>query len=230
MEILIAVIIIGVLAVIMVPVLNNRVKEARLAACERDMEEIAEAQRRAAIQLSAYLRLYVLDDVRGGDDNTLDTEFDVDGIADESLNTGFFDRPEYMFIDPEKGVMMNDTRSEFLYNSFLNESSYNWPGPFYTIHRDDAPVAGATFPNMHDIPNDPWGNDYLLFLRGGVLVEPDGIIQSTFDYDGITYDADIFDRPTILSMGPDGMPGDSTGDPADQIFGKGDDLFRSFEY
>ena len=47
---------------------------------------------------------------------------------------------------------------------------------------------------------------------------------------GISYQCDVFDRPTVLSMGPDGLPGDTTTRSTGQtrIFGTGDDITRSF--
>ena len=93
-----------------------------------------------------------------------------------------------------------------------------------------------------DIPDDPWGNNYLFFTSKGLLNEPEGefVIRATLADalgsqnpnagGGISYQCDVFDRPTVLSMGPDGLPGDTTTRSTGQtrIFGTGDDITRSF--
>lgn len=229
LEILIAVIIIGVLTLILVPVLTNRIDDARKAACERDMEEIANAQTRIGVQLGYYVRLYALDDVAGGDGDALGVAGDRDGIGDEALNTGFFDSPTQMFINTNTHEFVSRSQADSLYNAIRYETSYNWTGPYYNIHRDETPDEhndSTSPPHLHDIPNDPWGNDYLFFVRGGLVREPEGDIVDTVVISGSSYAADIFDRPTILSMGPDGLPGSAAGDD----FGEGDDMYRQFEY
>jgi hypothetical protein len=147
--------------------------------------------------------------------------------------------PTQMFIDPESNSLLNAAASETLYNNLVFETLY-WGGPYYTIHRDEAYTDQddeANPPHLHDMPNDPWGNDYVFFLgrrtrnnrvlsEGGCLVEPDGgVLQQVEWFGGKIYEARRFDRPTILSMGPDGAPGDGGTE-----FGEGDDLYRSFGY
>ncbi|HUT23898.1 MAG TPA: prepilin-type N-terminal cleavage/methylation domain-containing protein [Sumerlaeia bacterium] len=238
-ELLIAMIIIGVLAGILAPTLAHRAREAKKAACERELENIADAQERAAVQLSYYLRLYALDDLKGGDGRPIsDPDDRLDGLADETLNDGFYNHARAMFIDPETNDLLNWASAETLYNQLVAETLY-WGGPYYTIHHDEAPEdhdKAGNPPHLHDTPTDPWGNDYVFFLGrrtrnnrvlsdGGAFVEPAGVVVPQLGWFGKTYDARKFDRPTILSMGPDGVPGDG-----ETEFGEGDDLYRSFGY
>ncbi|NQU44140.1 prepilin-type N-terminal cleavage/methylation domain-containing protein [bacterium] len=230
-EILIAVMIIGVLAVILIPTLVNRVKEAKIAAAERDLEEIAEAQRRAAIQMNYYLRMYALDDIPGGDGYALgDANDQRDGIADEIANTVFYDTPSRLFINPNTNDLLDTARADAVYASLAPETAYIWQGPYLTIQRDESPALHdrtSNPPHLHDIPTDPWGNDYLMFFRTGLLREPEGDIVTQVTWYTDTWDTEVFDRPTVLSVGPDGLPGD--GQPGSQ-FGEGDDIVRPFEF
>jgi prepilin-type N-terminal cleavage/methylation domain-containing protein len=236
MEVLVAVMIIGVLAVILVPVLTTRAREARVAACESELQALAEAQKTAAIHTGYFLRLYALDDLPGSAVIPPGAA-GVDRIVDEALNMSV-SNPTQMFIDPSAKAF-NNVLSIAPFAKILQESEYGWKGPFCNIKRDEKPneswpprdmsTGGWTLPtHIHGIPNDPWGNDYLLFTRWGLIQEPKGSLWSDpVSVDAIDYSTVVFDRPTILSLGPDGKPGNGT---AGSKFGEGDDIYRSFEY
>jgi prepilin-type N-terminal cleavage/methylation domain-containing protein len=214
-EILIAVIIIGVLASVLVPVLINRSRESRLRVCEQELQSIADAQERAAIDTGYYYRFFVLDDLPG---NT-----GANSIGAEQDNT-FFDNPTQIFVDPETNDLLSLTRSAVMYDRITNETDYGWPGPYYTIHRDETFVVGyeTEMGHLAGIPNDPWGSDYVFVTREGALAEPAGQFRTMY-MGGLTQG---FDRPAVVSFGPDGLPG-SDGNPQ---LGRGDDLYRSFGY
>jgi len=236
MEVLVAVMIIGVLAVILVPVLTSRAREARVAICESELQTLAEAQKSVAIHTGYFLRLYALDDLPGAASVPSATS-SVDRIVDEPFNTSV-SNPTQMFIDPSANNLLTTALSNAQFMKILQESQYGWKGPFCSIKRDEKPneswptlgmgAGGWTLPtHIHGIPNDPWGNDYLLFVRLGLVREPDGLIVNVMSADAIDYSTVVFDRPTILSLGPNGKPGDGT---AGSKFGEGDDIYRSFEY
>jgi prepilin-type N-terminal cleavage/methylation domain-containing protein len=238
MEVLVAVMIIGVLAVILVPVLTSRAREARVAACESELRELAEAQKSVAIQTGYFLRLYALDDLPGSAAIAAGGTADVSRIVDEGFNT-FVSNPKFMFIDPTTNSPLSAALADAQFNKILLESMYGWKGPFCNFKRDEKPneswptpgmgTGGWTLPtHIHGIPNDPWGNDYLLFVRQGLIPEPNGYpVVPVVSVDAIDYSTVVFDRPTILSLGPNGKPGDGT---AVSKFGEGDDIYRSFEY
>lgn len=239
-EIVVGVIIIGILASILIPVLISQSDKAKIASAKRDLQEIANAQERAALDLGYYLRLYALDDVEGGDGIGLGGANDiVDGIADEQYNQ-IFANPTRMFLRtaPADQGFLNAAVADDFYRqiAFVTtpESAFRWAGPYYNIHNDETPEESdgtSLIRHLHDIPNDPWGNDYLLFTRRGVVREPEGVIldnglASTAGYP----ETQVFDRPTVLSLGPNGLPGDGLPGSANYRFGKGDDLFRTFGY
>jgi general secretion pathway protein G len=246
MEVLIAVMIIGILATILIPVLTSRAKDARVAACESEIQTLVEAEKSAAISVGYLLRLYVLNDLPGrGKGISSYAPGGVDSVADEQWNVApnaTVSHPTYMFIDLTTNLPLSTAVAEAQYAKILRESMYGWKGPFCTFKRDEKNVeesepewgtVGPVPTHILGIPNDPWGNDYLLFVRGGIILEPMGVFTEAVVSNGVSYPANVFDRPTILSLGPDGMPGDGTktnaSDP-DYGFGKGDDVCVSFEY
>jgi len=231
-ELLVAVIIIMILASIAIPVLTNRSSQARLAKAESDLEHIQNAEERIAIDSGYFFRLYVLDDVIGGDGTGTGQSGDrIDGIRDEHLNA-LYSRDKQIFIAPDTQRMLDATQAQITYDRLVSsETAFGFNGP-YLSWQDD--------PDNNDIGNDPWGNDYLLFTQYGLVNEPLGDL--TFDESsegkgatiGWPPDApskqvrvDKFGRPTILSMGPDGLPGDWENQTTPE-FGTGDDMFRQF--
>lgn len=230
-ELLIAVIIIGILAVIIVPRWAQRTEMARQKAALADLENLQAAMEAAAIDTGYAYRLYVLDDTRGGDGIGFGNPNDkIDGINDEQYNL-VQQNPDgrQIFIDLQYGYFRPNYVE--IYDLMVkSETAFNWNGPYINWNRDRVDSNGNAAPlyrpnNADDIPDDPWGNNYLLFTREGLVKEPEGIIVKSVTFGGISYDCDIFDRLTLLSLGPNGLPGDGT--PGAR-FGTGDDLMRQF--
>lgn len=224
-ELLIAVIIIGVLTAIILPVYVSRAEEARLTAARADLESIATAQQQAAIDTGYFFRLFVLDDVLGGDAipaNDLVNDR-IDGIEDEILRTDAQNMP-FLFVDTKLGTLVLNATT--VYNRLLlGDELRAWKGPYINISRKVGQK--FTIPNTPaSTPVDPWGSQYLFFTRVGVMQEPAGIIQTNWadSVSGGNYIAEVFDRPTVLSMGPNKLPGDGNG----SAFGTDDDLIRQF--
>jgi len=219
-EIVIAVIIIGILATTLIPVLIKKVEGAKVTSAKRDLEEIANAEDRVAIDTGYYVRLFALD---AGTTGTSVDFGDLPGFS--SMDT--------IFINPDPRDQTLTTAQGLLDKlAYVTpESPYKWDGPYYNIHRDETLEQNdsvSTPKHLHGIPNDPWGNDYLLFTREGLVKEPDGeMVTIATDFSGSPA-TQVFDRPTVLSLGPNGVPGpDAGGQPA---FGKGDDIARAFGY
>lgn len=222
-ELLIAIIIIGILVAVIIPVLLNRAEEARMAAAKSDLEHLQAAEERAAIDTGYVYRFYVLDDVVGGDGTfrPLDPN-DVDGVRDEQLNP-MVANPTRLFIDYKTGLFMSNYGSLYL-RLTRNETAFGWNGPYINIHKlRDA--------DHNDIPEDPWGEEYLLFTPAGIVDQSAGVIltETTFfatdTGSEVTLTAPFFDRFTVLSLGPNNAPGDGT---STTRFGEGDDIYRQF--
>ncbi len=232
-EIIVTMAIIGILVLILVPVVSNRSQTARLRATEQDLEHLANAEERAGIDTNYYYRFYVLNDVIGGDNvandptNSLEK---IDGTRDEALVTTV--RPNFgqnFFIDLSTQKMSTNYANLWVQFS-TNETTFGaggWNGPYLNWHRDI---------NKNDWPDDPWGNDYIIFSKAGGMGPNDtdfsintvtiGTLNAPVTF---TQRADLFDRFVILSLGPNGKPGDGSGtSPGPGDYGQGDDLMRQF--
>jgi prepilin-type N-terminal cleavage/methylation domain-containing protein len=257
-ELLVAIIIIGVLTAILIPVVANRTEQARIARVNSDLQAITDALERAENDTGYYLRLFALNDVLRGDGQGFKRDprnppLDLaDGLTDygNSIPQPFLQFPgtNGLFIDPRTSdYAANVTRDEVIARLIANESTYDgsvqWNGPYVNWQKDNNLYDG--FLGRDGVPDDPWGNNYLLFLpirvingtsQGGLVIEPTGIIepntvsirsQGGFQTGGI-YRTDVFDRPTVVSVGPNGLPGNGTGGTGEGTFGGGDDYIRSF--
>ncbi|MCX7626357.1 MAG: type II secretion system protein GspG [Candidatus Sumerlaeaceae bacterium] len=226
-ELIISVIIIGILVAIIIPVYVTRADEARLSAALQDLEALQTAQQHAAIDTGYFYRLYVLDDVAGGDNVPASnlTADRVDGIRDEALRSDV-SNPKLLFIDVKSGTFLLGGNAIFD-RMAQNETAFNWNGPYVSVPRKVGlknPVANVPA----GTPLDPWGNPYLFFTKEGLVNDRDGVIATVYvGLDGNSYNAVRFDRPTVLSLGPNGVPGNGAGS-SEPHFGQGDDLYRQF--
>ena len=247
-ELLIAVIILGILVMIIIPRISNRTKQAKINACLSELKELAEAERRLEIDYGYYGRFYMLDDVAGGDQiangNVSVTPKDtIDGIADENpsnVTTGTIRNPEsqnYFIYIAQDPLDTNDGLLIVNSYNFIDETRYT--GPYINYRREMHVIPDNDTTDLMDIPLDPWNSPYLLFTKVGLIDEfissdttenqftlrhsPIRILNTKGDGNILaTVDTIIFDRLTILSLGPDMMIGAGT-DNNDR-FGEGDDL------
>ncbi len=243
-ELLIAIIIIGILVAIIVPVLSNRAADARLAAAQADMEAIANAQSQVAIDTGYIVRLHVLDDSGAvgdgiGSNNPLDV---VDSIRDEDFNAGAGNNDQ-IFLDAKSGIFL-PTNLFTRIDVDGGPAKFGWNGPYVNFQRKLKPTnpptaLPANYEWTYGSPLDPWGAPYFLFVAGesaasggtavgGWIDEKTGDINPTFNYGGGAADATNFDRMTLLSLGPNGQPGDGSGAAPGGLLGSGDDLVRAF--
>ncbi len=240
-ELLIAIIIIGILVTIIVPVLSNRAADARLAAAQADLEAIANAQSQVALDTGYIVRLHVLDDSAAASDGAASSDPDdvVDTVVDEVNNVGpgGAGNPGQIFLDAKNGVIMPIN----LYDRLIaGPEQFGWRGPYVNFQRKLRQTTPAVvFPPNGEwtfgTPLDPWGNPYFLFVAGldsGVggssngrwVNERTGTLDTQFSFNGFNSDAQRFDRNTVLSLGPDGVAG--AGGATE--LGTGDDIYRSF--
>jgi type II secretory pathway pseudopilin PulG len=270
-ELVIGVLIIAILVGIAVPVLRNRAKQARIAATLSDLESLADAQQRLAIDAGVYIRLFALDDIwidrNAGDGLALaipnDPDDTFDALQEELLGTANYyyeptkgsdpeDVPGDLFINPTTQDLIDVNDAAPLWNRLtvfspsVTITSLVWHGPYMAWQKDsdvlsvEAIIGRPLNPGesaLDDIPDDAWGNNYLFFTALGLINEPEGVLEedtitveealgkdTAANAGGDEYDTDLFDRPTILSLGPDGLPGDID----NRNFGAGDDQTRSW--
>lgn len=236
-ELLVAIIIIGILAAILIPIVANRSEQARKARAISDLERIGDALERAAIDIGFYPRLFMLDDTSGAGADPSQA-FQRSGAAlDRYINSianyqssGWHQNTNQLFIDPATGDLVPTAQGSLLRQRMqTNETDFNWNGPYVNYQTDLNFLTGDTQARPDQIGDDPWGNNYLLFTRLGMILEPDGVLVTAttamppYTAGAITADADVFDRLTVVSLGPNGLPGN--GLPG-AVVGTDDDLVR----
>lgn len=248
-EVIMTFIIIGVLTAILVPTIANRASDAKITATQSDLGNLADAQERAAIDTAYFFRIYALNDVRGGDgvvanapDNFASVpanQININGLSDNDISTNnIYNNPDVLTIIPSTGNYAANSSGIFADRIKDNESNFHWNGPYINWQNDK---------NQNDWPDDPYGNDYLFFTRVGVIyptvptsvdATADADVSDIFQTEGpLTtlpdgtskrFEADLlFDRPTFLSLGANGLPGNGT-NAVDDGYGRGDDIYRSF--
>ncbi|MCC5875934.1 MAG: prepilin-type N-terminal cleavage/methylation domain-containing protein [Candidatus Sumerlaeia bacterium] len=251
-ELLVAIIIIGILVAVLIPIVSNRSEQARVARANADLENLSEALQRVAIDTGYYVRLFALNDLLFGNAditgsggigfNRGDTPIEfADGLTNylPGVAQPYYQFPtnNSLFIDPRTGDFANRTRASIIVNLVAAESRYDatgiWGGPYLSFRSDNMLYNNVVEPT--GIPTDPWGNDYILFTGRGMILEPNGTLVESVNVlasggfgPGGAFDATVFDRPTVLSLGPNGLPGNGDAASTEGFFGRGDDFFRQF--
>ncbi|MBN1475898.1 prepilin-type N-terminal cleavage/methylation domain-containing protein [Candidatus Sumerlaeota bacterium] len=244
-ELLISLIIISILVAMVILIASQRAAEARLRTAQADMRLIAEAEQQAVTDSGYFLRLYVLDDITGlppaGDlpptpgDGTGD-EFDT--LGEEELNTRNPDGGLYAIV-PDLGSLRQSSSTDVgdlvdRTSLMANETALGLGLPYITYQREYSDLSTG---DVFNVPRDPWGQPYMIMTRLGFVNDVDSLFQgspatgatSSALIDPVTvidagsgapvgtYDATIFDRFTLVSFGPDALPGDGgTGDIGDE--------------
>lgn len=242
-EMAVVVLIIGILVTIMVPVLTRRSAEAKVSVAKMDLQQLGDAEERAHTDTGYMYRLDVLNDGPKYDyvANTASNNV-IQGIMDNAItidNLYGGGAPFTIFISLDTQSFPANQLAQF--NRLLrDETSFGWNGPYMNFTTDA---------NYNDWPDDPWGNDYLLFTINGVIYPPTDGTRLTIQEQGWQFRTEgppvqahvsaggttvysyraayLFDRPTLLSLGPNGLPGNGTTDATDG-YGKGDDIFYKF--
>lgn len=186
-ELLIALIIMGILVAIIVPRYASRTEEAREKAALTDLVLIKDAQQNCEIDTGYLVSLYVLDDVKGDiGDNSIAVEYPFPISSAVQFQ-----------IDPEEGDFVDIVGHESDYN--------NWQGPYITWQKDI---------NGNGIPEDPWGNEYRFFTVLGEVIYKTDVLNTSQENN--TSRAN-FDRFTILSMGKNGLLEIDPNEPTDDL-------------
>lgn len=238
LELLIAVIIIGILAAILIPIISARTQSARIASAESDLERIGNALDQFAVDTGYYTRLFLLNDVSGASLGNIKSNPDgqiFDNTQGLITAGNYFDNiNNNLFInttgDNIGEFVGNPQNSVLIDRLLLNETEFNYNGPYINWQKDNNAYTSWGTSAPDGLPDDPWGNNYLLFTREGLVLEPEGTIASTANFplsnnnSGGTTNCRVFDRITILSLGPDGAPGSG----GVTNLGTGDDIFRQY--
>lgn len=189
LELLIAVIIIGILAVLILFAYVRKADDARIVKAMLDLEHLAQAETQFCVDTDYFCGLYFLDD-------DLTTYTNTAGLSDNTFIRHHGDVNTAGEIETDNNevwrrirpIVSNPNRHRGPYSEF-KERVYEW----YT---GDYPVLNQ--------PIDPWGNLYMLFTPKGYVNFPPS--ANVTQYPVFGYE---FDRYTVMSAGPDGLVGTS---------------------
>lgn len=135
LELLIAIIILGILTALVIPRLQTRADEARIQAARSEMRELAKAEQNCELDTGYYVKLRVLNDIPGYSDSTTMGWREL-GIKSE---------PYPYAIDTDGGWAL-------IGGSYADLSNL-WKGPYINFQRAEI-ISGD--------PIDPWGQPYAL--------------------------------------------------------------------
>jgi len=129
-EIVVTFLIIAILTAILVPTVARRSEDAKIAAAQSEISRLVDAEERVSTDIGPVVRLYVLNDVPGGDGilnvrggfpNLLlptATGNVVNGLADEHLS-GFYSNPENLFISSTTEKFLETPQQEAIFNHLI---------------------------------------------------------------------------------------------------------------
>jgi prepilin-type N-terminal cleavage/methylation domain-containing protein len=227
--------IIAILAMLIIPLLRERVDETRLTAARSDLKELANVQMLARADTGFFFRLQDLDntaefnpDLRGVDDQKLDIFLPHATWNEEFVRDG-------NGAQVQRQLMASGEKWKGPYISFNNSQTQAemvalFPELFWGAQPPGLPVieGGPIFITSYDfytgggvtvaaaekdrMPLDPWGNPYIFFA-------PERIFDSTQPLPagvdvppiisstaGPASETD-YKSAVIYSLGPDGLPG-----------------------
>ena len=254
-ELLVAVIIIVVLATMAIPIIQNRVDQARLTRAQHEMDALADALNRVEADTGYYVRLFMLNDLIRGDGDQQEVRLAgeifappelEDGVTDYLNNGTHYHRPInrlFIYADNDNptlvGQMVEPVLGDQLRLRLVTDADgFNWNGP-YMNWQTDANIYPHIFPNNlaagDGIPDDPWGNNYMIVTTWGLIPDGDEGWSPTTEGPVVSHDLpfgsgntvnnldEVVDRVSIVSLGPNGVAGNGGG----TRLGTGDDLVRS---
>lgn len=218
--------VVTILALILVPVVRQRLEQARISTALADARNIAAGLDAFATEYGSYPRLFLL-------------PFSEEQIIDFDPGApSFYQNLNQLFISPRSGEFLDPALSaqllEDLQGVGTNPPRREWFGPFLSFNRDNNLYTGLgdTEPEPDGIPDDPWGNNYLFVTKAGLVIEPSGVISATAAFPGNAppttgggVNTAGTGRFAIISLGPNGVPG-TPGDS--DILGEGDDIVFVF--
>lgn len=245
--------IIFVMALILIPIVNKRVEEAKFKAAMDDMVAIEKAEQMAFGYTGHYFRLCDLD--------RPEPTGPSDPLGSAKVPPAYWNKPimnqtetNYLvhnwkgpFLPPlqlERALTLDDLsrlRPELCNGGNLPNSATVLGGPIFLFNLDDfdhlhsqngTPPGGAFVARRY--PLDPWGNPYLFFGPGYYGADSGQLALDKPQFS--------FDSPVIYCLGPDGAVSDAATRQANTVsptapqyffreypyLGTGDDLKREF--
>lgn len=240
-ELLAALVILGILATMAVPVAIRRMQQARFATARAEVEQLAKGEQMVAATHGFYVPLQLLDDLPA---NVRTSNANADAIDQEpnSILLIFAEQDASSQIQPTINQNSTDPR--------VRRLVLNWEGPWVTFPRvftgnldtsSNAPSQLDAATLQRDYPMDPWGNAYRFYSPVGIIGSAAGtsgtpatiteMISTAFSNGNLSNVDARFDRFAVVSFGPDGISdkvqttGGTAGIPFSNV---GDDVIYEF--
>lgn len=244
--------IIAVLALILIPAVNKRVDDSKIAAAKDDLQAIQKAEELAYGYTGHYFRLCDLDRPAPESPQDADAALRVPRaywnkpIMNQTETNFLVNNWRGPFLPLRRSMSLADivrTRPELVSSNGLAAlaGADGLGGPIYFYEGDDVnwkfpkggAIAGLDGQEGTQYPIDPWGNPYIFFGAGRYGL-PDGV--SNFGLD----QQNNWGTAAVYCMGPDGYSGSlATTEPTSAkqskayfrelwTLGTGDDIKREF--
>ncbi|MCX7001538.1 MAG: prepilin-type N-terminal cleavage/methylation domain-containing protein [Candidatus Sumerlaeota bacterium] len=198
-ELLVVLAIIGLLATIAVPVYVNKMEQAKFNTAKHEVIELANVEEICGIFHGFYVPLCMLDDLPYRSQNRPTVGIDDVENTRNNLNPYLISTGVPIYDQMDHQLSLSDADSYVA----VNKLYYSWQGPFINFKRYYMGLgiyvepADPDLGNVaRDYPLDPWGNPYIMLTELGYVTTQGGITSTKLQH--------VFDRMTILSMGPDG--------------------------
>ena len=237
--------VIAVLALILIPVIGNRVEKARQTAAREDLLSISKAVTLAQADASHYFRLQDYDNTTAYTADTSSVDFD----PSIEVPVTYWDRLAYLS-ESERATLKGKWEGRYLTftKTISIQELYDSAAYGFACTRIDPDTSGfdpngdATkrgpiiiftpssdtdpryeYNETHMYPVDPWGAPYLFFAPGALMSASVTI-----------YSEANFHTPVAISLGPDGNPGNKEPTASTDFLrtstdlGTGDDIVLEF--
>ncbi|MFP4379026.1 MAG: hypothetical protein ACLFUS_00875 [Candidatus Sumerlaeia bacterium] len=223
-EIIAVATVIAILAMILVPMLRDRIEKAKIQATKDEMRNIALAIGLAQAKTGKYFRLQDLDNLGQEPSALNDTTDDMSALVpffayDSAGNLVRVSRSvlantwEGPFTNVQNFTTIEELNT--IRPSIISRFDVTDPGPTYDLisATSDGPISwfeDTAEPDRDEdqdtYPLDPWGNPYLFFVSVGEI-QPNTLGGGTLPLYPDAKTINFHGRPVIFSMGPNGMPG-----------------------
>jgi prepilin-type N-terminal cleavage/methylation domain-containing protein len=156
LEVLIAVIIIGILVTVAISRYTQRSEDARLNTARSEMQMFAKAEQAIELDTGFYVSLRVLNDAHG-----------TAGLIPPQV-------PQEYSIENEFGYAI-ETSGQYSTYRFNSDLAGDWRGPYmefkqkgpkanlFGVDTNDALLSAGDYNTRYGVPLDPWGNAYRLY-------------------------------------------------------------------
>ncbi len=209
--------VISIFALIVLPIFRNRVDEAKLAAAQSDLTSFYKALTLSQADSGFFVRL---EDLAAVQENT-PTTVPPTGVTNETpifaypVTGNWADRRVFTedewrafgrkekwkgpYVTFQRHIPLGDLQNDALYSPFLRSRG---------SQPDQRPIQDIETGQLRDsvdkrIPTDPWGNPYLFFPPDRHT--PQGGTETGYA------------SSWLVSLGPDGLPGNGSTDPDDYL-------------